>query len=71
MTSAGSGLAQQISQATESFLLTGSLFIVIGLVTTWLLVSFLTRCVISAVILGVVDLIISLEATVVTTSLIN
>ena len=62
-------LDPQISQVMESLVLTGSLFTAIGLVTIWLLVSCLTKSGTSAAILAVVDLIISLEATAVTTSL--
>ena len=71
MTAVGSGLAQQNLLATEGLVLLVSLFIAIGLVTTWLLVSCLVKSGTSAVILAVVDLIISLEAILVTTSLTN
>ena len=71
MTAVGAGLAQQNLLATEGLVLAASLFILIGLVTIWLLVSCLTKSGTSAAILAVVDLIISLEATAVTTSLTN
>ena len=71
MTAVGSGLAQQNLLATEGLVLLVSLFIAIGLVTTWLLVSCLVKSGTSAAILAVVDLIISLEATAVATSLTN
>ena len=48
-----------------------SLFIAIGLVTIWLLVSCLVKSGTSAAILAAADLIISLEATAVATSLTN
>jgi hypothetical protein len=68
---AGFGLAPQTSRVMESLVLEGSLFTVIGLVSFWLLVSCLVRCVTSAVILAAVDLIILLEATAASTSLIS
>ena len=71
MTAVGSGLVQQNLLATEGLVLLVSLFIAIGLVTTWLLVSCLVKSGTSAAILAVVDLIISLEATAVATSLTN
>ena len=55
----------------ESLVLEGSLFIVIGFLTFWLLVSCLVKSVTSAVVLAVADLIILLEATAVSTSLIS
>ena len=71
MTAVGFGLAQQNLLATEGLVLMASLFILIGLVTIWLLVSCLTKSVTSAAILAAADLIISLEATAVVTSLTN
>ena len=68
---AGFGLAPQTSRVMESLVLEGSLFTVIGLVSFWLLVSCLVRSVTSAVILAAVDLIILLEATAASTSLIS
>ena len=63
MIDVGYGLAQQISQATESLVLEVSLFILTGLVTFWLLVSCLVRCVTSVVTLSAVVLITWWEAT--------
>ena len=71
MTAVGFGLGQPNLLATEGLVLLASLFIAIGLVTTWLLVSCLVKSGTSAAILAVVDLIISLEATAVATSLTN
>jgi len=71
MTGVGSGLDPQISRVMESLVLEGSLFIVIGFLTFWLLVSCLVKSVTSAVVLAVADLIILLEATAVSTSLIS
>ena len=71
MTAVGFGLGQQNLLATEGLVLLASLFIAIGLVTTWLLVSCLVKSGTSAAILAAVDLIISLEATAVATSLTN
>ena len=71
MTAVGYGLAQQNLLATEGLVLVASLFILIGFLTIWLLVSCLTKSVTSAAILAVADLIISLEATALATSLTN
>ena len=71
MTAVGYGLAQLNLLATEGLVLMASLFILIGFLTIWLLVSCLTKSVTSAAILAVADLIISLEATAVATSLTN
>ena len=67
----GNGLVLLNPLAMEGLVLMVSLFILIGLVTIWLLVSCLTKSVISAGILGAVDLIISLEAIALATSLTN
>ena len=71
MTGAGNGLVLLNPLAMEGLVLMASLFILIGLVTIWLLVSCLTKSVTSAAILAAADLIISLEATAVATSLTN
>ncbi len=71
MTVVGNGLVLLNPLAMEGLVLMVSLFILIGLVTIWLLVSCLTKSVISAGILGAVDLIISLEAIALATSLTN